>query len=61
MSRPISMKTVNSNEIPEPDDIDIVLLGHVKGTGCISSVGTEHMGKDVYVVVKKVRKWSIQV
>ena len=56
MVRPISMKTVNSNEIPEPDDIDTVLLGHVKGTGQIPSVGAEHAGKDVYVVVKKVRK-----
>jgi len=56
MARPISMKTVNSNEIPEPDDIDTVLLGHVKGTGRIPSVGAEHAGKDVYVVVKKVKE-----
>jgi len=56
MVRPISMKTVNSNEIPGPDDIDIVLLGHVKGTGRIPSVGSKHVGKDVYVVVKKVKE-----
>jgi len=56
MSRPISMKTVNSNEIPGPNEIDIVLLGHVKGTGRIPSVGSEHMGKNVYVIVEKVKE-----
>ena len=56
MSRPISMKTVNSNEIPGLNEIDIVLLGHVKGTGRIPSVGSEHMGKNVYVIVEKVKE-----
>ena len=56
MVRPISMKSVNSNEIPGSDDIDTVLLGHVKGTGRILSIGVEHAEKDVYVVVKKVKK-----
>ena len=56
MVRPISMKTVDPHRIPGPNDIETVLLGHVKGTGRIPSVGAEHAGKDVYVVVKKVRK-----
>ncbi len=56
MARPISMKTVKADDIPDTENVETVLLGRVRGTGKIPSVGTEHVGKDVYVVVKKVKK-----
>lgn len=56
MARPISMKIVKTDEIPGTENVETVLLGRVRGTGKIPSVGVEHVGKDVYVVVKKVSK-----
>lgn len=54
MSRPRSLKKVEYDQIPGPDDIEEVLKGVVRGTGKIHSVGIERAGQEVYVVVKKV-------
>ena len=56
MARPKSLIEVDISEVPDKSDVEKVYFGKVRGTGKVSSVGIEHYGQEVFIIVKKVLK-----